>query len=187
MTAATLEPAFATSVHRLLCACVRACPKTNGIAINFVQAGQLHLQLFYSEEERLFRAHERWLSVRGAIEELGLPDDLIEVDVVFHTVKRLFADALEQMPREVFVEDDVRTGEWRRKLEVSRAEQRLLNYLRMGDLRIDTVPKRPGLHLRWDVDSRQSFDTSVEIHCHRASRCAHLRDSLLTAEDGAFL
>ncbi len=109
------------------------------------------------------------------------------MDVVFHTVKRLFADALEQMPREVFVEDDVRTGEWRRKLEVSRAEQRLLNYLRMGDLRIDTVPKRPGLHLRWDVDSRQSFDTSIEIHCHRASRCAHLRDSLLTAEDGACL
>ncbi len=188
VTAAALESAFATSVQRLLCACVRACPKTNGIAINFVQAGQLHLQLFYSEEERLFRAHERWLSVRGAIDELGLPDDLMELDVVFHTVKRLFAEALEQMPREVFVEeDDVRTGEWRRKLEVSRAEQRLLNYLRMGNLRVDTVPKRHGLHLRWDFDSRQSFDTGIEVQCHRASRCSHLRGSLLTAEDGEFL
>ncbi len=188
VTAAALESAFAASVLRLLCSCVRACPKTNGININFVQAGQLHLQLFYSEEERLFRAHERWLSVRGAIDELGLPDDLMELDVVFHTVKRLFAEALEQMPREVFVEeDDVRTGEWRRKLEVSRAEQRLLNYLRMGNLRVDTVPKRHGLHLRWDFDSRQSFDTGIEVQCHRASRCSHLRGSLLTAEDGEFL
>lgn len=167
---------------------MRACPKTNGIAINFVQAGQLHLQLFYSKEERLFRVHERWLSVGGAIEELGLPDGLIEADVVFHAVKRLFADALEQMPPEVFAEEDnVRTGEWRRKLEVSRAELRLLNYLCMRELRINLAIKQPGLRLTWDLDSRQSFDTSVEIQCHSASRCSHLRDRLLTAEEGAFL
>jgi hypothetical protein len=185
VAAAELESAFATSVRRLLCACVRACPKTDGIAVNFVQAGQLHLQLFYSEEERL---HERWLSLPGAIEELGLPEDLVEADVVFHAVKRLFADALEQLPREEFVEeDDPRTAEWRRKLEVSLAEQRLLNFLGMGDLRVDiTIPdsERPGLLLKWDVDPRQDRKTMVEIQCHRASRCSHIRDSLLTAEDG---
>ncbi|KAL2132429.1 hypothetical protein VTI74DRAFT_3798 [Chaetomium olivicolor] len=182
VTAAELDSAFAMLVRRLFSACVRACPKTNGIAVNFVKAGQLHLQLFYSEAERLLRVHDRWLSARGAIEELGLPDDLVEADIVFHTVKTLFADALEQLPREVFVEDNSKTAEWRKKLEVSRAEQRLLNYWRMGDLIVDTVPG-PGLHLRWDVDPRQSFDTSVEIQCHRASQCSHLWDSLLIAED----
>ncbi len=164
---------------------MRSCPKTDGLAIDFVQAGQLHLQLFYSEEERLVRVHERWLSVDGAIEELGLPDDLIQADVVFHAVKRLFADALEQLPREAFVEDNVRTAEWRRKLEVSCAEQRLLNYLRMGSLSVDAALERPGLRLRWAFDSRQSQDAVVEIQCHSASRCSHLRDSVLTAEDGA--
>jgi hypothetical protein len=167
---------------------VRACAKTDGIAVNFVQAGQLHLQLFYSEADRLFRVHERWLSLRGAIEELGLSDDLMEADVVFHTVKRLFADALEQLPREVFVEeDDSRTAEWRRKLEVSLAEQRLLNYQRIGELKVETLPEHPGLRLSWDVDSRRKPDTVVEIQCHRASQCSYLRDTLLTAADGKYL
>jgi len=167
---------------------MRACPKTNGIAINFVQAGQLHLQLFYSKEERLFRVHERWLSVGGAIEELGLPDGLIEADVVFHAVKRLFADALEQMPSEVFAEEDnVRTREWRRKLEANRAELRLLNYLCMRKLHIKVTRKHTALRLTWDFDSRPNFNTGLEIQCHRASRCSHLRDRLLTAEEGAFL
>ncbi|KAK3309069.1 uncharacterized protein B0T15DRAFT_483533 [Chaetomium strumarium] len=186
VAAAELETAFAKSVRRLLRACVHACSKTNGIAIQFVQAGQLHLQLFYSEAERLFRVHERWLSIGGAIEELGLPDNLLDVDAVFHTVKRLFADALEQLPCEVFVEDGSRTAEWRRKLEVSCAEQRLLNYLRVENLDVKEIWSNGQLLLSWKVDPRLDFGTSVEIQCHSASRCLHLRDRLLTAEDGAF-
>jgi hypothetical protein len=179
------ETSFATIVCRLLRACVRSFHKTNNMEIRFVQAGQLHLQLFYSEAERLFLIHERWLSIEGAIEELGLSDDLVEADVVFHTVKGLFADALEQLPREVFLEDaNTRTAEWRRKLEMSRAEQRILNYLRMVNVNIDIVKGRPELRLRWAVDYHWSVDTSLEIQCHRASRCSHLRDNLLIAEDG---
>lgn len=167
---------------------MRACPKTNGVAISFVQAGQLHLHIFYSEAERLFRIHERWLSVDGAIRELGLPDDLVEADIIFHTVKRLFADALEQLPREAFLEEDnARTAEWRRKLEISRAEQRLLNYLRMGNLSIEVITERPEFCVRWAVDSRWNLDAGVEIQCHRASQCSYLRDSVLIAEDGACL
>lgn len=176
------------AVCRLLRACMQACPKTNGMAISFVQAGQLHLQLFFSEAERLFRIHERWLSIDGAIRELGLPDDLVEADITFHTVKRLLADALEQLPRGVFLEENnARTAEWRRKLEISRAEQRLLDYLRLGDLSIDVILGRPELCLRWTVHSRWNFDTGVEIQCHRASRCSYLRDILLIAEDGKCL
>ncbi|KAG7289904.1 hypothetical protein NEMBOFW57_006281 [Staphylotrichum longicolle] len=164
VTTAALGSDFAKSVNRLLSACVRACSKTRGIDISFVQAGQLHLQLFYSEAERLFRAHERWLTVEGAIEELGLPNDLVETDVVFHAVKRLFADALEQLPRDLFVEEDKsRTEEWRRKWEVSRAEQRLLDYLRMGDLRVDTIPESLGLRLTWNVGYDASMDTMACI------------------------
>lgn len=184
VTTAALGSDFAKWVNRLLSACVRACSKTRGIAINFVQAGQLHLQLFYSEAERLLRVHERWLTLHGAIEELGLPDDLVETDVVFHTVKRLFADALDQLPRDLFVEEDKsRTEQWRRMWEVSRTEQRLLDYLRMGDLRVDTIPESLGLRLTWNVGCRQP---GVEIQCHRAAQCSHLMDGLLTSDDGMF-
>ncbi|KAK4238256.1 hypothetical protein C8A03DRAFT_43955 [Achaetomium macrosporum] len=139
---------FASDVRWLLCACVLACPKTNGIAINFVQAGQLHLQLFYSESEQTFRVHDRWFSRNDATGELGLPDDISSTDVLLHTVKRLFADALEQLPLDTFIEkDSPRSAEWHRRLEIS-----------------------------------QSFDTSVEIQCHRAD-CDHIDDDLLTAED----
>ncbi|KAK0738005.1 hypothetical protein B0T18DRAFT_492092 [Schizothecium vesticola] len=179
---------FATSVRYLLRACGYACPKSKGVAFHFVQAGQLHLQLFYSETEELFRVHDRWLSVRSAVDELGLPDSLPEADVVFHTVKRLFSDALEQLPLDVFhVVDanDARTTEWRGKLEISLSEQRLLSYLRLVGSSVRVIPDFVGLIVAWGwwPDAQSSLGAVVEIQCHKASRCAHLRSKLLTAED----
>ncbi|KPM39023.1 hypothetical protein AK830_g7545 [Neonectria ditissima] len=178
------QTTFAVSLCRLPRACIRACPKTDGMALSFIQAGQLHLQLFFSESEGLFRIHERWLSPHGAIQELGPSDGLVEADIIFHTVKSLFAEAIEQLPFEIFLEeDDARTVEWRRKLEVNRAEQHLLNYLRIGNLSIDKALDRPSFGLRWTIDARWNADTEVEIQCHRASRCSQLRDTLLIAKD----
>jgi hypothetical protein len=182
--------AFAKSVRRLLRACMRACPQTKDMDISFVQAGQLHLQLFFSADERLIRVHGRWLSVDGANMEMGLADDLVEVDILYHTVKRLFADTLEQLPRESFVdeEDHARTAEWRRKLEISRAEQRLMSHLRIGDPDITVQDQdEPGLCATWVEDPRWNHNTTVEIQCHRASRCSYLRDSPLIAEDGTYI
>lgn len=183
------ETTFAAAVCHLLRACARACPQADGLNFSFVRAGQLHLQLFFSEAERLFRIHERCLSVDGAVAELGLPDDLVEADVIFHTVKRLFADAVEQLPRGAFMTDDTRTAEWRRKLEISLAEQRLLNYLRMADLsfRMFTSAGRVDFREKWPAFSRWIPDAEIEVQCHLASRCSHLRDSLLIAEDGTCL
>ena len=179
---------FATSVRHLLRACGYACPKTKGMAFHFVQAGQLDLQLFYSEEQ--FRVHDRWLSTHSAVHELGLPDNLPEADVVFHAVKRLFSDALEQLPVDVFVVEgnDVRTTGWRRKLEISLSEQRLLSYLRLVGSSVRVTPDPVGLLVArgWWPDARCGLDTVVEIQCHKASRCARLRSRLLTAEDGAY-
>ncbi|KXX81537.1 hypothetical protein MMYC01_202498 [Madurella mycetomatis] len=171
---------FATSVYRLFRACLRACPTTKDMAINFVQAGQLRLQLFFSEAERLFLVHDRWLSVDGAIMELGLPDGLMEADIIFHTVKRLFADALEQLPSDVFPEDNSKMADGGRELEIKRAEQRLLSHLLLNSSTVHTILSRPALSLNWVVTSPQQ---NFEVQCHKASRCAYLWDSLLTAED----
>jgi hypothetical protein len=182
----TTDPGFETSVCHLLRACMRACPQTNGMEIIFVEAGQLHLHLYFSKAERLFRIHNRWLCLDGARKELNLPDDLIKPDVVFHTVKLLFANALGQLPREAFLDEgNEKTPEWRKKLEIIGAEQRLLNHQRIGGLTFDLVMGRPGWWVRWTVDSRLKVGDEVEIQCHRVSRCAHLRNSLLIAEDGA--
>ncbi len=180
------ETAFATSVDRLFRDCVRDCAQTNGMAVEFVQAGQLHLQLFFSQAKQLFQIHERWLSVDSATTELGLADNVAEADILFHTVKRLFAEALNQLPCDLFSQDNVRTVEYQRKLEISLADQRLLrNHSRMRNLDIDMVANK--LRLRWTVESRWDLDTEVEVQCHRASRCSCLRDNLLVAEDGANL
>jgi len=161
------------------------------MAFHFVQAGQLHLQLFYSETEELFRVHDRWLSARSAVDELGLLDSLSEADAVFHTVKRLFSDALEQLPADVFhVVDanDARTTDWRRKLEISLSEQRLLSYLRLFGSSVSVILDSAGLLVAWGwwPDAQCTLGTVVEIQCHKASRCAHLRSKLLTAEDGTY-
>lgn len=184
--AETPPTSFATSITRLLRACLRACPQTNHKAIKFVKAGQLHLHIFYSEPEALFSIHERWLTSAGAIQELGLAEDLIESDILFHAVKGLFADALEQLPRDQFQdEDDSRTGEWRRKLEISRSEQRLLNYLRIRDLVATPSVGLPSIQVAWPVDPRWNQEATVEIQCHNVSHCTSGRDDLLVAEDGA--
>ena len=187
-TAIVPDTVFATLVTRLLHACVRACTMTNGMTIRFVQARQLNLQIFFSEAERMFRIHDRWLSIDGAIEELGLVDNLAETDIVFHAVKSLFAGALEQLPREAFVEEgSSRTAEWRRKLETSRAEQRLLNYLRIGRPSFGPTTGYLELCVRWVIDSPSILSTEVEIQCHPASQCTHIRESVLIAEDGTYL
>ena len=179
------QTTFAASVYRLIRACVRACPQTNGMAITFVKAGTLHLHLFFSEAERLFRIHERWLTPDGALTELGLPEDLTEADMIFHAVKRLFAEALEQLPRSAFLEEgDGREAEWRRKLEISLAEQRLLNYFRTwGEVNTDLFRTVPTWMVKWNAAAQMNRQ-NVEVQCHRASRCSYLRDSLLIADDG---
>lgn len=155
------------------------------MTIEFVQAGQLHIQLFFSNDEQLFRIHERWLDLNGAFKELGFPQDLAGPDdVAFHVVKSLFSDALHQLPGEVFrEEDDTRTAAWRRRAEIHRAEQRLLNYFRIEVAyhRTSSSSVNPGIEVHWSL----SAGLEIQIQCHRASRCSSLSNTLLVAEDGA--
>jgi hypothetical protein len=52
-------------------------------------------------------------------------------------VKRLFADAPKQLPLEVFRGDESKSAEGRRILQITLAEQRLLNHSRLStDLKV---------------------------------------------------
>ncbi|KAK7696965.1 hypothetical protein SLS64_014021 [Diaporthe eres] len=126
------KTSFAISVNRLLRACLRACPQTSTMKVEFVDAGQIHLDLHVSMTEPLIRLHKRWLSMDAAVTELGLVGDMTESETVAYTVKRLFADVLEHLPREVFLQqDNARLPDSHMKRESHRAEQRLVKYQRM--------------------------------------------------------
>lgn len=148
-------------------------------------ADRLHLQLFYSEADREFRVHGRWLTPAGAAGELGLDEGLGEGDLVFHAVKRLFAEALDQLPQRAFLEgeDGSRTAESRRRQDASRAEQRVLEYLRFGESSVVADPEA-ALLLKVDrpYTTWWSEAMEAEVQCHQA-RCSCIRDVLI-AEDG---
>lgn len=181
---------FAMSVNRLLRACLRACPQTSTMKVEFVDAGQTHLDLYVSKTEPLIRIHKRWLSMAAAIVELGLVGDTMETETVAHTVKRLFSDVLEHLPREVFLQqDNSRLPDSHMKREAHRAEQRLAKYQRMEVRIVETRHEgHTKLGLRWAVNARRQDDNAkIEVQCHQVSRCAHLRDNLLLAEDGMWV
>lgn len=177
---------YAIVMSNLLRACLHACHKTSGKAIRFVQAGQLHLALYLTDNE--FRVHDRWLDGVGAVEELGLPEDCVASDTIFHTVKTLFSEALKQLPPQVFLQDDGRQMpvERRRNLERTRTEQRLLDYFRLSNL----VVERPNnccesnFGVKWTVDPRKLLSCEVEIQCHRAACLPRIHKSIYIAEDG---
>lgn len=183
------DTTFATSMNRLLRACIRACPQTTAMQVEFVDAGQIHLDLFVSKTKPLVRIHKRWLAIDAAIAELGLVGAVVEADTILVTVKRLFADILEHLPPEEFQQQDsLRLPDSLMKQERHRAEQRLANYPKM-EVRI--VDKRheghhgPSLSLKWTADPQlQDGASQIEIQCHQVSSCSHLRDKLLIAADG---
>ncbi|CAK7210414.1 hypothetical protein SEUCBS140593_000816 [Sporothrix eucalyptigena] len=169
----------------LLSACLRACPQTNDMGFGFVHAGRLNLQLSFSDDDYAFRINDRWLSVEGAAVELCLRGSLAEARVLYHACKSLFSEALEQLPLELFVNKDENPAstppERLRKLEISLAEQRLLNYLRIEHPTVEPVAGRPELRVTWPVDPQWDTGTEIEIQCHRASTCSSLRDNLQIA------
>lgn len=182
----TITSSFGKSVDHLLRACLRGCPQTYGKELDFVRAGPLDLELLYLRTSQRLLVHERWLSLDLAVAQLGFSDNVSEQDIVFHSVRTLFADALGQFPLTSFsnLGDKARTPEWHRRSALNRAEQRLVDYLRMGELVITPVPYIKGLHVKWQLDSQRSQALRVQIQCHSASFCSDKRKTMLTANDG---
>ncbi|POS73773.1 hypothetical protein DHEL01_v207826 [Diaporthe helianthi] len=180
---------FATSVNRLLQACIRTCPQTSEMTLEFVDPGQVHLDVYIIKAKAEARVHMRWLFLDAVKAVLGLVGGVAEADVAAHAVKSLFSDLLEQVPREIFLQQGCLTlPEYNMKQERHRAEQRLANH-RMMEVRIidQKYESGSGLSVEWAVNSRQPEDDSIiEVQCHRTSTCSHLQDHVLIAADGIY-
>lgn len=175
---------FAALVRRILKTCMRHCQKTTNISITFVQAGQLQLPLHYSPDDGILLIHDRWLDATKATDSLGLPDTLAENDQVYHTVERLFADALAQLPETDFLEEGLRkTAKWRRDQEICIMTQNLLNYFRTR-IEVWEDPRLPrALRVRWSFDACWAATELILVQCHRMSVCSRLRQKILDGDE----
>ncbi|KAI9147985.1 hypothetical protein HJFPF1_11806 [Paramyrothecium foliicola] len=175
---------FASAVSRLLRACLSACQQTQETTIEFIQAGELCLDLHFNQETRVLRIHERWLSCQWASGTIGLPDGTMEGDIVFHSVKKLFSEAIQQLPLSSFLSTgSVVEGEQQRNLEESRADQRLLEYLCFDKVANINVSNSLSLTVEWSSGNRSTSDVKYQIQCHKAFYCSGLRNTTLTYED----
>jgi hypothetical protein len=168
---------FAATMHRLLRACFHACPQTKATPISFVHAGQLDLSLYLTRgfAKQGCKVHDRWLRRDEAVKQLGLSRDCMMMDIIFHIVKNLFADALAQVPNKNEDQD---------KLHRTRTEQRLLDYSRLSNYTIDTSNSTLKFVVKWPVDARLSQTNDIEVQCHHASCLSRFQDGVLIAEDG---
>ncbi|KAF7562022.1 hypothetical protein G7046_g2127 [Stylonectria norvegica] len=180
---------FATEIDRLIRACMQGCPQMAEMTVQFIKAGQLCLHTYFLEEEEVFEVHERWLNYTEVTEELGLRSDLDELDVLFHGVKRLFGDMLQQISTDNFDGDDHdHPALWYKRRAQSSAEQRLLEYIRLKKLCLLGNPECSAFsssslglsYGRLDDANMPQDDSELQIQLHHVSSCWHLKRLLTT-------
>ncbi|KAH7133706.1 hypothetical protein EDB81DRAFT_805007 [Dactylonectria macrodidyma] len=180
------QQSYAEEVVRLLRASLRGCAQTSETTVQFVRAGQLSLHTFYVEAEKLFKIHEKWLSREASIQELGLPQHLVEADVLFHVIKRLFSEVLDEVPDDRFDYDENHSNIWHKKRVLSCTEQRLLDYRginnRLALTAGGTTQTTSRMTLQWDGDLSWGDDSLVTVQLHAELTCSHLRDLLLAKD-----
>lgn len=195
---------FAQDMYRLLRTILRDCPQTEFLSPYFVKANQLSLHVVYVQEKDEIRVHGKWLDRDFTLEELGLSEDLDDVDVQFHSLKRLFSDILDQIPNDKSEpdEDDIeteitgaevspaehRTSAWQRRQQLSLAEQKLLGYFQVKrNLVLVSGDKSNQLLVDWnsctiDISRNDYVSTQNTVHLHREATCWYLKDALTYAD-----
>ncbi|KAH7137350.1 hypothetical protein B0J13DRAFT_77491 [Dactylonectria estremocensis] len=175
---------FAEEVSRLVRGCLQATTLTRDMTVQFVRAGRLSLHTFHDAGQQLLKIHEKWLSKEDSIQELGLPKNLEESDVLFHITKHLLSDVLGGVPKRQFNSDKNHSSTWLRKRIQNCAEQRLLYHMRIKNgFSLTPSPHTARLlTLAWDRGLSWGDDCSVTIQLHVESTCFHLRDHA-TARD----
>ncbi|KAI1766405.1 hypothetical protein GGR53DRAFT_464473 [Hypoxylon sp. FL1150] len=71
------DDTFAQNLHHIIRAGMRSNDSTFDITVEFVQAGSLGLDMFFSESKELLKIHEKRLTVDGAMTEMGLSRNVL--------------------------------------------------------------------------------------------------------------
>ncbi|KAK6950101.1 hypothetical protein Daesc_008427 [Daldinia eschscholtzii] len=172
-----LETDFAHAVDRFVQASLDSCPYVANSKLEFIKAGSVGLDSFYSPQHGLFKVHEKWLTAEGARDELGISANIPQSSLLFHTATRLFADAVAQVPLDKFY-DGIHSPHWYQKRAVSQGNQRILECLQIQqDLQymVERGEKSDMLMVRWNPFTGWFPDTSVDVQFHLESTCASMK------------
>ncbi|KAF7554472.1 hypothetical protein G7Z17_g2893 [Cylindrodendrum hubeiense] len=175
---------FAEETHRLIRATLQGCKQTNTMSVQFVHAAQLSLGTLYVDDDKLFKINETWLRRDESIKILGLPNYLTETDLLFHTIKRLFADVLDGVPNARFRPDDHHSKNWHKQRDLICAEQRLLEYIQMKK-KLSLTPishTSSRVTLQWNSDFSWGDNASVTVQLHREAFCSRIRERITTGD-----
>ncbi|KAH8688423.1 hypothetical protein BGZ61DRAFT_353878 [Ilyonectria robusta] len=170
--------AFAQETYRLIRASLRGCTETHDMGVRFVQAGPLALDICLSGTSGPVKIHSRWLTKAESTKEIGVTSTLLERNVLFHTISRLFSEVL----REVCAGKSGQAE--KEKRERIGAQQRLLEYLEMKkhlSLGTSSTANRQ-LSLKWDDKSSWGDGGGVSVQLHREATCSHLRQYAFASE-----
>ncbi|KAI1807934.1 hypothetical protein F4811DRAFT_376039 [Daldinia bambusicola] len=175
---------FARSLYRLLRALLEACPQTADATVVFVKAGSVGLGSFYSHSQRLFKVHEKWVTVEGARLGLGFFTYIPESSLLFNSAKRLFADAITQVPVHLFPRGQ-HSLYWCQKQAISQGDQRLLEYTQIKqdlDYMVKREENSDTLLVWWESSTGWARNVPVSVHFHLESTCSHLKSRLTSGK-----
>ncbi|KAI0383054.1 hypothetical protein F5Y04DRAFT_279296 [Hypomontagnella monticulosa] len=179
------EDEFSQSVHRLIRAGLESCRLTRGVNVIFVNAGRLELDSFYSEPQRLFKIHQKWLTIKGAKEELGFTSKILMSSLMLNVAKRLLADAITQLSSRHFPHDQPRPRQWYRKQAITEGDQRILENAQIKQ-DFEYIVKRHKefdlLKVKWNTNTGLTSESQIAFQFHRESTCAHFKDILITRD-----
>ena len=171
---------FASWCDHLLRACLRGCSYTQDVRAGFVNAGRLSLHTLYADTDDgcHLLVHADWLDPDRCRQRLGLSAHVREHDVLFHAVRQLFSDAIDQIPGSHFATERDQSLGSLRKREKTRAEQRVLEVLRLFR---ETQVSVQANQILIEHIFRPSPPRTIQLH--RLSSCEELMQAL-TASDG---
>ncbi|OTB20547.1 hypothetical protein K445DRAFT_87688 [Daldinia sp. EC12] len=184
-----LETDFAYAVSRFAQASLDSCPYLADSKVEFVKAGSVGLDSFYSPQQGLFKVHEKWLTAEGARDELGISADIHQSSLVFNTATRLLSDAVAQVPVHKFY-DGIHSPHWYQKRAISQGSQRILECLQIQqDLQymVERGERSDMLMVRWNPSTGWLPDTSVDVHFHLESTCSYMKHCYMSGNVNPYM
>ncbi|CAJ2509903.1 Uu.00g058030.m01.CDS01 [Anthostomella pinea] len=147
------DDVFSKAVHRLVRAGLAACPQTSGLSVLFVKAGWLGLDSFYAEPQKAFKIHEKWLTAKGAQEELGLDGS----KQPSWYLKRALSESDQHVQEHIQIKQDL-------------------------EFKINRFEKTDSVITTWNAGSGWTPDTDITIHLHNEVTCLHHKQHLIREE-----
>jgi hypothetical protein len=166
---------YAQSVFSSIQACLACCKHTKDVkSVQLVKAGNSYLSVHYDNAKNALSLHEKWVNKSSSAKDLHLPENINTSYVVFHAVKQLFEEALDQR---LASRQDQTAVIIEKKQQRNLIDQKLLTYCSiMGSLAVScTKGGLSAVQLQWAGNFTKGYRGYLTVQLHRESTCSHLK------------